>query len=255
MSSFMWYDLMTTDTAAAAEFYGTVVGWTAQDQGNGMGYSVLSVGKTGIGGLMALPEAMRAGGAKPSWLGYVGVNDVDAEAARLQKAGGTLHRPPEDVPGIVRFAVVSDPQGAGFMLLKGLSDQPFERLAPGTPGTVGWHELHAADGASAFAFYAEMFGWQKADAMDMGPMGVYQLFTDGAEPIGGMMTKNAAIPQPFWLFYICIDDIDAALGRVTGKGGQVMNGPMQVPGGSWVAQCVDPQGAMFALVGPKLAQD
>src|SRR5579859_1588844 len=175
MAEFMWYDLVTTDPDAALSFYGAVTGWTAQPAGGDKDYRVLSVGKTGIGGLMPLSAEMQAGGMKPAWLGYVGVDDVDAAAARLQKAGGTLQRPPETIPGIVRFAVVSDPQGAGFMLLKGLSEEPFERLPQDTPGSVGWHELHAVNGETAFPFYAEMFGWQKGDAIDMGRMGTYQL--------------------------------------------------------------------------------
>ena len=251
MAEFMWYDLMTTDPEGALAFYGAVVGWTAQPPEGGHDYRVLSIGKTGIGGMMSITPEMKAGGMTPCWMGYVGVDDVDAAAARLQRLGGTLHRPPETIPGIVRFAVVSDPQGTGFMLLKGLSEEPFERLPFGSPGTVGWNELLAADGPSAFGFYEEMFGWQKAEAMDMGPMGIYQLFTAGAEAVGGMMTKPDAMPRPFWRFYFVVDDIDAAITRVTGHGGQVANGPMQVPGGSWIIQGVDPQGAGFALVGPR----
>ncbi len=82
----------------------------------------------------------------------------------------------------------------------------------------------------------------------MGPMGTYQLFAAGAEPIGGMMTKFDGIPAPFWLYYFTVGAIDAAAARVTDKGGQVLQGPHPVPGGSWIIQCRDPQGAMFALV-------
>ncbi len=83
----------------------------------------------------------------------------------------------------------------------------------------------------------------------MGPMGTYQLFAAGGEAIGGMMTKPAQIPSPAWLFYFIVPEIDAAAARATDRGGQVLNGPMQVPGGGWIVQCTDPQGAMFALVG------
>ena len=251
MPEFMWYDLMTTDVEAAAAFYHAVTGVTAQPAQGGMDYRVLTVGETGIGGLMAISPEMQAGGMKPAWLGYVGVEDVDEAAARLQQEGGTLHRPPETVPGIVRFAVVSDPQGTGFMLLRGLSTEAFQRPPKNAPGTVTWNELHAVDGNTALDFYTRMFGWQKAMDHDMGAMGVYRLFhTGNGEPVGGMMTKMAQVPRPFWLFYTQVEAIDPACDRVKAHGGQVVNGPHEVPGGGWVAQCLDPQGAMFALFGP-----
>ena len=123
--------------------------------------------------------------------------------------------------------------------------------APGAPGHVGWRELHAGDGPAAFDFYARLFGWTKDEAMDMGPMGVYQLFAAGGQAIGGMMTKTAETPAPYWLYYFNVEAVDAAIARVKAAGGQLLNGPMQVPGGSWIAQCMDPQGAMFAVVGAK----
>ena len=188
---------------------------------------------------------------RPGWIGYIGVDDVDACAARIKEAGGGVHHAPEDIPGIGRFAVVADPQGAAFVLFKGASDQSPQAPAPGTPGHVGWHELHARDGVSAFPFYAEFFGWTKAETMDMGPMGIYQLFAAGAEPIGGVLTKVEEMPVPCWLYYFNVEAIDAAMERVTAHAGKVINGPHQVPGGSWIAHCFDPQGAMFALVAPK----
>jgi uncharacterized protein len=66
-----------------------------------------------------------------------------------------------------------------------------------------------------------------------------------------MMTRMPQMPASFWLYYVNVAGVDAAVARVKTGGGQICNGPMQVPGGSWIAQCADPQGAMFALVGPK----
>lgn len=250
-NSFVWYELMTTDADAAETFYSDVVGWRTQDAGMpGMRYMILSVGEAGVGGIMTIPPNACAAGARPGWIGYIGVDDVDATAGRVKQAGGTIHKLPEDIPGIGRFAVVADPQGASFVLFRGSSEQPPERPAPGVPGSPGWHELHAGEWQSAFAFYADLFGWTKAEAVDMGAMGTYQLFAAGAEPIGGMMTKFESVPAPFWLYYFTVDAIDAAADRVTGRGGQVLQGPHEVPGGMWIVQCQDPQGAMFALVGP-----
>jgi predicted enzyme related to lactoylglutathione lyase len=249
MSDFAWYELMTPDVTAAVAFYGAVTGWTGQ--AFGPDYTVLSVGSAGVGGVMALSPEMAAAGAKPGWLGYIGVEDVDAAAAKLRQAGGAVHRPPGDIPNVGRFAVVADPQGAVFMLFKGLPAEPPPRPAPGTPGTIGWHELHAADGDTALAFYAGMFGWAKTETMDMGPMGSYHLFAAGAAPIGGVMTKTEAELPPYWLFYFAVENIDAAIARVAAQGGTVVNGPHQVPGGSWIIVGIDPQGVRFALVGPR----
>jgi predicted enzyme related to lactoylglutathione lyase len=251
--NFVWYELMTSDTDAAEAFYKTVNGWTAQDSGMpGPKYTILAAGGVGIGGLMAVPEEARQMGAGPAWLGYVNVEDVDASAEDVKDAGGAVHRAPDDIPGVGRFAVVADPQGAVFMLFKNAGGPARPKVAPGTPGHVGWHELHATDREAAFEFYADVFDWTKGEAHDMGPMGVYQLFSTGEVPDGGMITRMEGTPGPFWLYYFNVDAIDAAVGRVKGAGGVVMNGPHQVPGGSWIAQCTDPQGAMFALVGPRV---
>jgi len=200
---------------------------------------------------MRIPEMALANGARPAWTGYVGVPDVDACVARVDAAGGRVHHPPEDIPGVGRFAVVADPQGAVFIVFRGSGDGAPTPAAPGTPGHVGWRELLAGDLDSAFAFYSDMFGWTRADAVDMGPMGIYQLFATGDAPVGGMMTRPSSVPKPFWLYYFNVDAIDAAVARVGERGGRTLNGPHEVPGGSWIAQCMDPQGAMFAMVAPK----
>ncbi|WP_210496664.1 VOC family protein [Microvirga antarctica] len=247
--TFVWYELMTSDLDSAQGFYRDVVGWQTEDFGRtDFRYTILRAGDARIGGAMALPAEACEAGAKPGWIGYIGTSDVDATAARVVNAGGAILRPAEDIPDVGRFAVVADPQGAAFVLFRGTGSVS-EKPSPWAPGHVGWHELHAAEWNSAFAFYEEMFGWQKAEAMDMGQMGKYQLFSAGADPIGGMMTKMEAIPKPFWLYYFNTPDIDAAMKRVVAGGGQVLNGPHEVPGGAWIIQCADPQGAMFAMVG------
>ena len=250
--NFVWHELLTTDAEAAEAFYREVVGWQTRDAGMpACRYTILSVGEAGVGGIMTLPPNACAAGARPGWMGYVGVDDVDGYAGRVSQAGGTIHMPADDIPGVGRFAVVADPQGACFVLFKGSSENPPERPAAEVPGAPSWNELHAGEWQSAFAFYADLFGWTKAEAVDMGPMGTYQLFAAGGVAIGGMMTKFASVPAPFWLHYFTVDAIDAAAARVTAKGGQVLQGPHEVPGGSWIIQCLDPQGAMFALVSPR----
>jgi len=243
---------MTTDTKAAAKFYAEVVGWGIQNADTGgKEYTIFTANGQGVAGLMPIPDEAAKQGAKPGWMGYVAVDDVDAAALKLKREGGTVHREPETVPGIIRFAVVSDPQGAGFYIARGLSTDVPAALPLGTAGTIGWRELFANEWQAAFGFYQKMFGWTKADTIDMGEMGKYQLFATGAEPVGGMMTKPAAIPRPFWGYYFNVSALDAAVVRVKAAGGVIVMGPAEVPGPMWIVQCTDPQGAYFALVSTK----
>jgi predicted enzyme related to lactoylglutathione lyase len=250
--SFVWYDLMTSDQKAAEAFYKAVVGWDMADSGMpDRSYTILSKGKDQIGGLMPIPKEACDRGAKPMWTGYIGVADVDAAVNELKKKGGTVKRPPEDIPGVGRFSVVADPGGATFNLFTHKGDETPKGPSM-APGQVGWRELNAADGPKAYDFYSQMFGWTKTEAMDMGNLGVYQLFAAGGkDAVGGIMTKMAEMPSPMWLFYFVVGNIDAAVERVKKAGGQVINGPMEVPGGAWIIQGIDPQGAMFALVGDR----
>ena len=247
---FNWYELMTTDVEAAKAFYASVVGWDPRPFPGGNDYTVLHVGEVGVGGMMALPQEAREAGAKPGWLGYIAVDDTDAAAGRVAQAGGTIHMPPSDIPGVGRFAMVADPQGAVFYLITPSSTETPPAPPLGTPGRIGWRELYAGDWQAALAFYEEQFGFAKVDAMDMGPLGTYLLFTDdGGDPSGGMM--NSPSGQIAWLYYFNVAGIDTAIERVKAGGGQVLMGPQEVPGGGWVAQATDPQGAMFALLGQR----
>jgi predicted enzyme related to lactoylglutathione lyase len=249
---FFWHELMTSDPKAAQKFYSDVVGWTTQDTGvAGQQYTLFNVKGQGIAGMLTITPDMAQHGARPGWLGYVSVDDVDQTLSRIKKEGGNVHIAPQEVPGIIRFAMVADPQGAPFYIAKGLVPNPPPPLAIGTPGTVGWNELMTSDWQTAFTFYSKMFGWTKAEAHDMGPMGIYQLFAAGGPPIGGMMTKPPQIPVAYWGFYFNVDAIDAGTDRITKSGGRILNGPIQVPGGQWVVQAMDPQGAAFNLVAPQ----
>jgi uncharacterized protein len=246
---FVWHELMTTDTVAAKAFYARVFGWNMQDFPGGNAYTVVSAGATGIGGIMPIPPQACERGAPACWQGYIAVPDVDVWAERVQARGGAVIQPPQDIPGVGRFAVAADLHGAFFILFKpegaGAAPDPAVRL----PGAVGWNELHAGNGLDAFDWYAGLFGWSQARDVDMGPMGVYRLFcAGGQEPVGGMMTKMPDAPGPFWAYYFNVEALDAAVDRVKSGGGKVLNGPMEVPGGMFVANCQDPQGAWFSMV-------
>jgi hypothetical protein len=242
---FTWYELQAKDAAAAEAFYTAVVGWKPEHMGpQPEGYTVFNTAKGGVAGMMTLGQ----GEGPTQWVGYVGVDDVDAAVEQIKAAGGSVRQPPTDVPGMLRFSGVADPQGSPFVVFKGTSpDGP--PTGAGEPGYIGWHEHMAKDGKAAFDFYSGQFGWTKTDVFDMGEGGAYQLWTDGRDGnAGGMMTRPEGAPGPAWNYYFQVDGIDAAIGRIEKAGGKVTNGPHQVPGGDWIVQGADPQGAAFSLL-------
>jgi predicted enzyme related to lactoylglutathione lyase len=251
---FIWYELMAPDMGQEKKFYGDVLGWTANDMPNPGGdappYSVFETDGVGVAGGMPLMEPMKAQGIPPNWTGYVAVDDCDAAAEKVKQLGGTVRQPPMDIPGIGRFAIIADPGGAVLAIMKPapMEQEPPPRPPRATPGYAGWRELYAADLDRDWPFYESLFGWRKTGAHDMGPAGVYLLFSNQDGEVGGMMTKPAEVALPHWAYYFEVRDINAAADRVKSAGGQVLNGPMEVPDGSWVVQAQDPGGAQFALV-------
>ena len=248
---FVWYELMTSDVAAAKGFYGGVLGWTAEDVPMpGMTYTLVKVNDTQVAGLMTVPKEARDAGMTPCWVGYIAVRDVDQGAEKVASLGGKVLREPADIPGVGRFAVVADSQGVAFQLFKGNGMGTAQPEAVSMkPGHVGWHELHTSDAAKAFEFYSALFGWTKDQAVNMGEMGTYQLFAIRGTPAGGMF--NSPAPVKSWLYDCAVEDVDAALKRITDRGGHVLQGPVEVPGGMFIVQAADPQGAMFAVVGAR----
>jgi len=248
---FVWYELATTDVRSAKRFYTDVIGWGTQDaSGEGPAYTLFTAAGVSVSGVMALPEAARRSGLRPSWVGYVGVEDVDAAAEQIVRLGGVLYVPPADVADISRFFLAADPQMATIAVLKWVNGGQAPPADLDAPGHVGWHELFAADWEKAFAFYGDVFGWQKART-DAGAAATYHLFSAGGQTIGGMFTKPASEPVPFWLYYFNVGDIDVATHRVKAGGGRIVNGPIEVLDNRWIVQCTDPQGAIFALVGQR----
>jgi uncharacterized protein len=251
---FIWYELITPDMAGAKRFYGDVIGWTAQDMPPMPGaepYAILQVDGNGVAGMMNRGEAMKA--MPPNWTGYICVDDCDAAAAKVTSLGGSVMNPPMDIPGIGRFAIVADPAGAMFAIMKPIPPEG-GRPAPdaGAIGQCAWHELMGADpDAGGFDFYAQMFGWTKSDTMAMGEMGTYQMFTNQDGQVGALMRKPADVPMACWGFYFRVPDIDAAVAKIKAGGGQVLMGPQDVPGDDRVVNAADPQGAHFSVVAKK----
>ena len=250
LGHFAWYELLTTDRAAAAVFYGKVVGWDVTDASvPELAYTVLSAGNIPVSGLMDLPEEGRRLGATPRWIGYIAVDDIDATAAQIKHLGGAIMVPPTD-SNIGRISVVADPQKATFALVTGLTYGDGRPGGLEQPGRVGWHELLAEDRNRIFDFYGTLFGWRKANA-ETDPADLYQLFSAGGQTTGGMLTKLPSVSQPFWLYYFNVDDIGAAAKRVEAGGGRILQGPIELPDGCWIVRCADPQGALFALQGTR----
>ena len=162
--------------------------------------------------------------------------------------GANVVMPPMVMENVGTFAYVADPTGAVFALYASAKDvSDWAPPAAATPGMFSWHELASADPDAAWNFYSTLFGWEKTETMDMGDEGTYQMYGKDGETWGGIMRKPQDVPMSSWLYYVTVEDIDSAVARVTSHAGQVVNGPMEVPGGGRIAHCQDPQGAWFAL--------
>jgi predicted enzyme related to lactoylglutathione lyase len=243
----VWYELMTTDPAAAETFYKKIIGWTSApfDQSANSYTLFKRTGDVGVAGLMKRPDDLHM---PPFWAMYIAAPDLEQAVAHIKRLGGSELSPVIEVPTVGRLQMLKDPQGAAFDII-----QPAPREErPETPPEVGeasWHELMTTDAAAAMKFYSEVFGWQPSEVMDMGEMGKYHMFNRPVGMIGGMMNKPpqmASVP-PNWGIYFRVADLNAAMERIIANGGQILNGPMEVPGGDRIVNAMDPQGAAFSL--------
>lgn len=258
---FIWYELMTSNADGAREFYSAVVRWDIEGTTSApMDYRMISASDGPVAGMMPLTDEMQSGGARPCWLGYILVDDADKCADAIMAAGGSIHMPPWDIPGVGRMAFIADPQGAMFYIMKPTppADNPDAEstsFAATTPvvGHCAWNELSTTDPEAAKAFYGKLFGWVKDGEMDMGPMGKYELLKDaeGRFALGAVMPKMPQMPVPFWSYYFRVTDIDSATATTTAKGGSIIQEPIEIPGGEFSMVGMDPQGASFGLVGPR----
>ena len=243
----VWYELMTSDPAAAETFYKKVVGWTAAPfEESPNPYTVFKrSGDVGVAGLMKTPDGMNM---PPFWSMYIAVPKLEEALAHIKRLGGSELSGIIDVPTVGRLEMVKDPQGAAFYIIEPEPRGERPETAPEV-GEASWHELMTTDMDAAMKFYQDVFGWKPSESMDMGEMGRYQMFDRPHGMIGGMMNKGpemANVP-PYWGIYFRVPDVDAAVERVKANGGQILNGPMEVPGGDRILNAMDPQGAAFSL--------
>lgn len=251
---YIWYELLTTDLGAAQDFYASVLDWKYMDSGQpDMDYRIVMAGENGVGGMMQITRDMADHGARPTWLGYLAVEDVDETLGEITKRGGATLMQPMDIPMVGRIAMVADPQGAPFYVMKPQGcgkSRAFADDGP-RPGHCAWNELYTSDQAAAWDFYGALFGWQQDGEMDMGPMGKYQFIRHGGM-IGAMTPTSGEMGAPRWNQYFRVPNIDRAKAAVEQGGGQVLHGPIEIPGGEFAMNCMDPQGAHFGLVGGRL---
>ena len=245
----LWFELMTKDMKAAEQFYSAVVGWTITPfRGGSEPYDMWTrSGDASVGGVMALPAEMNV---PPHWVMYIGVPHLEEAIAHVERLGGSAMSPVIAVPEVGRMRIMHDPQGAMFAIYEptpasGAANSPETRPEL---GETSWRELQTTDAEAAMRFYADLFGWRETQAMDMGPAGKYHIFARQWD-LGGIMNKPpemASLP-PHWGLYFRVADVASAAERVKANGGQVLNGPMEVPGGDLIVNCLDPQGASFSL--------
>lgn len=252
---FVWYELLTADIAGAKTFYDAVVGWNIADKSDFPNdYRMIgrSDGKF-AGGAMQISDDMKQHGARPTWLGYILVADVDASVAAIAAQGGQVHMPAFDIPGVGRVAMVTDPQGAPFYIMKPLppeGDPNAKSDVFSVDGVqrVGWNELSTSDPVAARRFYGDQFGWTSDDFMPMGEQGEYRFLKQGGVTIGAVAGTMDG-QQPHWRFYFRVPSIGRAKEAIEAGGGRIAVGPMEVPTGESILIGFDPQGAEFALVG------
>lgn len=251
---FIWYELMTNDAEGAKAFYDAVVGWNigeGAEEYNGYRMINRSDGKF-AGGVLPLTAEMQQHGAHPTWLGYIHIPDVDATAREIEQAGGkTLMT--HDIPNVGRIAMVTDPQGAPFYIMKPIppADDPDAKsdvFDPKAEQRCRWNELSTSDPLAARKFYGDQFGWTSENFMPMGDQGEYRFIEQNGVTIGAIAGTMTGQP-PHWRYYFGVPSIEKAKETAEAKGGKIVMGPMQVPGGDYIVIGIDPQGAEFALVG------
>lgn len=233
---FSWYDLMTTDADAVVPFYRELLGWRIETEMMGpFPVHAIHVGGRRIGSI--IPED---GIPASHWMPYVAVEDVDATAARVASLGGEVCVPPTDLPIGGRFAVVADPAGAYFSVMRH-PDVPASHH-PGDHDFV-WDELSTADPQSAAVFYRQVFGWNITlpDGSD------YWHVKDGDIDFAGMTAPHGEGQPPHWLSYVAVEDAAEIAQRVPELGGTILAGPMALPNVGTIAVLRDPAGAVLAL--------
>lgn len=225
--------------AKAIAFYTQALGFTTHKWDGPMDYTMLKSGDETFGGVVTLPTEAAAMGSPPHWLGYVGVDDLNASVAKAAALGGKVLKGVTTIPNAGQFAVLRDPTGGTFALFQSASPSGKELEC------IAWTELMSTDVEAALRFYGALFGWEPTESMDMGDHGRYQMFGRSGKSLGGMMKSPMGMSA--WAFYFGVDGCAARMEKASGLGAKPIMGPMDVPGGGKAAMMFDPTGAAFAL--------
>ena len=201
--SWIWYELMTPDADGSKAFYDRVVGWNIQTtHGQDTGYGFINTAGGGmVGGVLHLTADMTQHGARPCWVGYLGVDDVDASAGEVEAEGGNLLMPARGNEMAGRGAGVADPNGAPFYIMTPTPPPgggESNAFSPTLVGHCAWNELMGADQQAALDFYTALFGWSLPEPMDMGAMGTYQFVAHDGVTTGAIMRKPRQAPVSAW---------------------------------------------------------
>ncbi len=247
----VWFELATPDRDRARDFYARVMDWRIAPSPVAEHGGYLLAGPdlhNGVAGMMTPPP-----GAPNGWTVYFATADLDATLARVAELGGSTVFGPMDIPKVGRFAMIADPQGTAVTLMTGTGAQESRafRQEPGATGHGVWIELATPDPDGAFAFYGALFGWTRAGAMEMGPMGDYAFIGAGDARPGAIMSSTTTGATQGWNWYVHVTDIDAAVATAQAAGGTLVQGPDQIPGGDYSANITDPDGAAIGIVGPR----
>lgn len=250
----IWFELVSPDPDRAQPFYEAVAGWkvSVSPMPEHGGYRLAGPSENdGVAGLMQAQAGMPTG-----WTIYFAAEDVNAMAERVKQHGGQVHAGPMDIPHVGRFAAVADPQGVAFSIMTGASPQDstaFKQTMDGTGVGHGvWIELATPDPDAALDFYGKLFGWSKQGAMPMGEMGDYTFIgTSEEDRPGAIMSSATTGASARWNWYVEVPDIDAAVAIAKAKGGTLIQGPDEIPGGSFAANLTDAEGLAIGVVGPR----
>ena len=247
-----WLDLGTTDLGGAEKFYGGMFGWSASREpaGEGMVYSMQTIGGKSVAGIYNQRPEQKAAGMPPMWLTYITVDDIDATAAKVAPAGGSVMQEPMDVMDVGRMALIVDPSGGVVALWQ--ANKHIGSELSGEDGTFAWTELISTDPDKAEAFLVEVLGIETVPMPDA--PGGYKLLMVNGEPGGGLMLRPEEIGDvpSHWMNYFQVDDAQASADTAVALGGKVLMPPFDTGGPGIVAVLQDPQGAVFSVIKPNL---
>jgi predicted enzyme related to lactoylglutathione lyase len=229
----IWHDLVTPDLDAAERFYGELFGWQFETLSSD--YKLASNNGQLIGGVARLQDKQRTS----HWLPLVSVPDVDSAVSKTTSAGGVQLLRPFDLPKRGQVALVADPQGAAFGVVKSASGDPADRAA-GLHDWL-WHEVWVDDPARAVSFYRDLLGYQQSVDQAFGQEYVY--LSANGKPRVGIVQKASPEIGDTWVAYVRVQDVNATAAKAASLGGKVLMAPTQQVRDGSVAIIADPNGA------------